>query len=120
MEVAMTTTRSIALLFAPLLIGSALASLSPAAAASETDGRAVAQCRAEVLRHFPAGAIRNQRVASISGNARHTRVAMFVTADRRYSFDCATDAAGNVVTASWNPPTDTRLASGSAQGNQAQ
>jgi hypothetical protein len=121
MEVAMTTTRSIALLFAPVLIGSALAAVSPASAASEADGRAVAQCRAEVLRHFPAESIRNQRVASITGNARHTRVAMFVTTDRRYSFECTADAEGRVVTAAWNPPVETRLAAGgSAQGNQAQ
>jgi len=115
----MTTTRSIALLFAPVLIGSALATVSPATAASEAEGRAVAQCRAEVLRHFPAETIRTQRVASISGNARHTRIAMFVTTDRRYSFECGTDADGRVVTASWNPPVETRLAGG-GQSNQAQ
>lgn len=115
----MTTTRSLISLIAPALVGAALFAGSPVQAASDSDGRAVAQCQAEAVRHFPAGAIRSQRVASISGNSRHTRVSIFVTADRRYSFDCSTDADGRVVTASWTPPGETRLA-GAAPGNQAQ
>lgn len=110
--------KSVALLFVPALIGSALATVSPAAAEAD-EGRAVAQCRAEVLRHFPAETIRSQRIASISGNSRRTRVAMFVTTDRRYSFDCTAGADGRVLTASWNPPVDTRLA-GNAGDSQAQ
>lgn len=115
----MTSVRNIALLFAPALIGSALWAASPAAAASESEGRAVAQCRQEVLRHFPAETIRSQRIASISGNARRTRIAMFVTTDRRYSFECTAGADGRVLTASWNPPVETRLA-GAGSANQAQ
>jgi hypothetical protein len=108
------TSRSMISLIAPALFGAALFASSPAAALADSEGRAVAQCRAEVARHFPAETIRSQRVASISGNARHTRVAMFVTTDRRYSFDCTADASGRVTTASWNPPVETRLAGGQA------
>jgi hypothetical protein len=117
MEDDMTTTRKLIALFAPLA-GAALAIGSPAAAASE-DGRAVAQCRAEVLRTFPAETIRSQRIASISGNSRHTRVAIAVTTDRRYTLDCRADAEGRVVTASWNPNLGTRLAS-TAPASQGQ
>lgn len=112
----MTTTRSLALLFAPALLGSALLAATPVAAASESEGRAVAQCRAEVLRQFPQESIRSQRIASISGNARRTRIAMFVTTDRRYSFECTAGADGRVLTASWNPPVETRLAGAAANG----
>lgn len=115
----MTTTRSLISMIAPALVGAALFAGSPAQAASEAEARAVAQCRAEVARHFPAGAIRSQRVASISGNARHTRVSIFVTADRRYSVDCSTDGDGRLVTAAWTPPAETRLA-GAGAANQAQ
>jgi hypothetical protein len=118
MEVTMTSIRNIAPFLAPVLAVAALAAASPAAAASESEGRAVAQCRAEVLRHFPREQIRSQRVASITGNSRRTRIAMFVTTDRRYSFECTAGADGRVVTATWNPPVDTRLAGGEA--NQAQ
>jgi hypothetical protein len=109
MEVTMTSIRNIALLLAPALAGAALS--TPALAASESEGRAVAQCRAEVLRHFPQEQIRSQRIAGISGNSRRTRINMFVTTDRRYSFECTAGADGRVLTASWNPPVDTRLAS---------
>jgi hypothetical protein len=119
MEADMTTTRSLISLIAPALVGVALFAGSPVQAASESDGRAVAQCQAEVARHFPAGAIRSQRIASISGNSRHTRVSILVTADRRYTLECSTDADGRIATASWTPPSETRLA-GAAQGNQAQ
>jgi hypothetical protein len=118
MEVTMTSIRNIALLLAPALAAVALSTASPASAASESEGRAVAQCRAEVLRHFPQEQIRSQRIAEISGNSRRTRVNMFVTTDRRYSFECTAGADGRVLTASWNPPVDTRLAS--REANQAQ
>ena len=115
----MTTTRSFALLIAPALAGAALAAASPAAAMGESEGRAVAQCRTELLRHFPAESIRSQRIGEISGNSRRTRVSMFVTTDRRYTFECTAGADGRVLTASVNPPVETRLAGG-APANQAQ
>jgi hypothetical protein len=113
----MTSVRKFLLLLAPTLVGSVLAAYGPAVAEVDAnDGRAVAQCRAEVLRHFAPETIRTQRIASISGNSRHTRVSMFVTTDRRYSFECATDAAGRVVTATWNPPAERRLAAVAPEG----
>jgi hypothetical protein len=112
MEPTVTSMRKSILLLAPTLVGSALLAYGPASAeASEGEARAVALCRAEVLRHFPEGTIRNQRIAAISGNSRRTRVEMFVTTDRRYSFDCTTGADGRVVTASWNPPVERAIAS---------
>jgi hypothetical protein len=108
MEVTMTSVRNIALLLAPALAGAMLSTAS----------RAVGQCRAEVLRHFPQDSIRSQRIASITGNSRRTRIAMFVTTDRRYSFECTAGADGRVVSATWNPPVGTRLAGGEA--NRAQ
>jgi hypothetical protein len=118
MEVAMTTARSIGLLFVPALAGSALALASPAAAMGGSDGQAVAQCRTELLRHFPSDSIRSQRISEISGNSRRTRVSMLVTTDRRYTFECIAGADGRVLTASVNPPVETRLA-GAAPANQA-
>ena len=79
---------------------------------AQNDARAVAQCRAEMLRQFPAGAVQSDRVASINGNSRRIRVQLIVNADRRYTFDCATDGEGAVQTASLNPPANTRLAAG--------
>ncbi|MGE0180280.1 MAG: hypothetical protein AB7O91_10725 [Sphingomonas sp.] len=79
---------------------------------AQNDGRAVAQCRAEMLRQFPEGAVRSDRVASIQGNSRRIRVQLIVNADRRYTFDCATDAEGAIQTAALNPPANTRLAGG--------
>jgi hypothetical protein len=117
MEVTMTSIRNIALLLTPAL-ASAMLTASPALAASESEGRAVSQCRAEVLRHFPQEQIRSQRIAEISGNSRRTRINMFVTTDRRYSFECTAGADGRVLTATWNPPVDTRLAS--REAGQAQ
>jgi len=119
MEVTMTSIRNIALLLVPALAGLALSTATPAAAASESEGRAVAQCRAEVLRHFPQEQIRSQRIAEISGNSRRTRINMFVTTDRRYSFECTAGPDGRVLTASWNPPVDTRLASRAADQTQS-
>ena len=116
----MTSVRRLILLLAPTLVGSSLLACGPVRAeAADTDGRAVATCRAEVLRHFPAETIRSQRIASISGNSRRTRVEMFVTTDRRYSFACGTDADGRVVTASWNPPVERRLAA-AARSDESQ
>ena len=107
----MTSVRRLLLLLAPALVGSSLVAYGPASAAAvDNDGRAVAQCRAEVLRHFPAETIRSQRIASITGNRRRTKVEMFVTTDRRYGFECTTDADGRIVTASWTPPVERRLA----------
>jgi hypothetical protein len=118
MEVTMTSIRNIASLLAPALVGAALLTASPAAAASEAEGRAVSQCRAEMLRHFPQDQIRSQRIAEISGNSRRTRISMFVTTDRRYSFECTAGPDGRVLTASSNPPVDTRLASREASPAQ--
>lgn len=94
--------------------------LLPAAAATaaffaqpafaQNDARAVAQCRAEMLRQFPEGAVQSHRVASIQGNSRRVRVQLIVNADHRYTYDCATNGAGDVQTASLNPPATTRLA----------
>ena len=117
----MTSVRRPILLLAPTLVGSSLLAWGPVqAAAADNDGRAVAQCRAEVLRHFPAETIRSQRVASISGNSRRTRVEMFVTTDRRYGFDCTTDGDGRIVTAAWNPPVERRLAAAAQPEGQNQ
>ena len=93
-----------------VLLSAALPVLSPASAASEAEGRAVAQCRAELLRQFPEGALRSHRVGAIAGNARTTRVTLHATADRRYTFECAADARGRIVTATLTPPSATRLA----------
>lgn len=113
----MTSFRKSILLLAPTLVGSALLAYGPASAeTSEGETRAVAQCRAEVLRHFPQETIRNQRIASISGNSRRTRVEMFVTTDRRYSFECTAGADGRVITASWNPPVARALAVAQPEG----
>lgn len=81
-------------------------------AVAQNDGRAVAQCRAEMLRQFPEGTVQSHRVASIQGNSRRIRVQLIVNADRRYTFDCATDGDGAVQTASLTPPANTRLAAG--------
>jgi len=95
----------------PALFASALLTATPAAA-DGSDGQAVAQCRAELLSRFDAGAIRSYRVGSIAGNSRRTRVTFYVNADRRYTFECAAGANGEVLTASLTPPPETRLAGG--------
>lgn len=102
----------------PALFASALFTATPAAA-DGSDERALAQCRAELLSRFDDGAVRSYRVGSIAGNARRTRVTFYVNADRRYTFECAAGANGEVLTASLNPPASTRLA-GSGAGSQAQ
>lgn len=102
----------------PALFASAL--LTPtAAAAGGADERAVAQCRAELLSRFDEGAIRSYRIGEIAGNSRRTRVTIYVNADRRYTFECAAGANGEVLTASLTPPASTRLA-GAGAANQAQ
>jgi hypothetical protein len=99
MEVTMTSMiLKTALPLAAILIAS-----GPAAAASEAEGRAVAACRAEMLSRFDAGQVRSHRVGEIAGNSRSTRVTLFVNADRRYTFACAADRDGRVVTASFDP-----------------
>ena len=108
--------RVVPLAFPIVLVGSALWALSPAQAISEAEGRAVAQCRAEMLSQFPEGAVRNHRIGEIAGNSRQTRVTIYANADRRYTFECATDADGRIVTAALNPPRgDTRLAAGAGR-----
>ena len=90
------------------LLASALAA-TPAAA--EPAQRAVAQCRAELLSRFPEGAVSSYRVTDISGNSRRTRVTISVTADRRYTFDCAAGADGRILSADFNPPRQAQQAS---------
>lgn len=77
---------------------------------AQNDGRAVAQCRAEMLRQLPAGSVQSDRVASIQGNSRRIRVQIIANADQRYTFDCTTDGQGAIQTAALNPPAATRLA----------
>ena len=95
----------------PALFASTLFLATPAFA--ESDGRAVAQCRAELMSRFEPGAIRSYRIGEIAGNARRTRVTIYVNADRRYTFECAAAANGQVLTASLDPArTGPRLAAG--------
>lgn len=105
--------------FVALPAAAAAAAFFVQPAAAQNDGRAVAQCRAEMLRQFPEGAVQSHRVASIQGNSRRVRVQLIVNADQRYTYDCATNAAGDVQTAALNPPATTRLASGQTR-NQGQ
>jgi hypothetical protein len=104
-------TRQFLLAALPL---TALFAAAPASALSDSDGRAVAACRAEMLSRFDAGQVRSYRVGEIAGNARSTRVTLYVNADRRYTFACATDGHGQIVTASIDPPRGSarQLASG--------
>jgi hypothetical protein len=99
------------LVVVPLAFVSALIAVQPAAA--EPAERAVAQCRAELLSRFAQDEIRNYRVASITGNSRRTRVTFAVTADQRYTFECAADARGQILLANIDPPRGgTQLAAG--------
>ena len=93
-----------------ILLASTLLPAAPAAA--EPAGRAVAQCRAELLAQFPEGAVRNHRVAEISGNSRRTTVRIGVNADQRYVYQCTAGADGSLLTAAFDPPRDRQLASG--------
>jgi len=93
-------TRQILLAALPL---AALFASAPASAASDAEGRAVAACRAEMLSRFDQGQVRSYRVGDIAGTSRATRITIYVNADRRYTFTCAADGQGQVVTASIDP-----------------
>jgi len=87
---------------APALFASTLFLATPAVAAG-ADELALSQCRTELLSRFEPGAIRSYRIGAIAGNSRRTRVTIYVNADRRYTFECATGASGEVLTASLDP-----------------
>jgi len=107
----MVRSMTVPALLASALFASTLFVATPAAA--EPAQRAVGQCRAEMLAHFPAGAVRTYRVAEIGGNSRRTRVAINVTADRQYRFECAAGPDGRILAASFDPPrSDAQLAAG--------
>ena len=93
-------TRALALSLAPVLLGAGLLATAPAAA--EPAQRAVAACRAELLSRLPEA--RNYRIADISGNSRRTEVTINVTADQRYTFECAAGPDGRIISADFNPP----------------
>ena len=105
-------TRSILLSALPL--AAALFASTPASALSDSDGRAVAACRAEMLSRFDSGAVRSFRIGEIAGSSRNTRVTIYVNADRRYTFECATGRDGQIQTASFTParPGGPQLAAG--------
>ena len=90
-------------LIAALPLAVALFAAAPAAALSDSESRAVAACRTDMLSRFDAGQVRSWRVGEIAGSARNTRVTLYVNADRRYTFSCAADAQGQIVTASIDP-----------------
>lgn len=90
-------------LIAALPLAAALFGAAPVQALSDSESRAVAACRTDMLSRFDAGQIRSWRVGEIAGSARNTRVTLYVNADRRYTFSCATDAQGQIVTASIDP-----------------
>lgn len=102
------------ILLSALPVAAALLAASPAAAVSDSDGRAVAACRTEMLSRFDAGAVRSFRIGEIAGSARNTRVTFYVNAERRYEFQCAADRQGQIVTASFDPARtgDRQLAAG--------
>ena len=106
-------TRPLLLAIPPILFASALA-VPTAAEAGGPAERAVAACRAEMFGAFPDGTVRTHRIAEIAGNARRTRVTIAVRADRRYTFECAADRDGRIVTAAFDPPREEprRLAAG--------
>src|SRR3954451_13870982 len=91
-------------LIAALPIAATLLASAPASALSDSEGRAVAACRTEMLSRFDAGQVRSWRVGEIAGSSRNVRVTLYVNADRRYTFACASYARGQVVTASIYPP----------------
>lgn len=101
MEVEMKSALKLSIV--PVLAAAAFLAPSPAAALVGPAERAVAQCRAEALGAFGAGEVRSHRIGEIAGNSRRTRVTIYVTAGRRYTFDCAVGADGRIVTASFNP-----------------
>ena len=84
-------------------VAAALLTSAPASALSDSEARAVAACRTELLSRFDPGQVRSWRVGEIAGSSRNTRVTIYVNADRRYTFACAADGHGQVVTASIDP-----------------
>jgi len=104
------------ILLSALPVAAALLAASPASALSDSEGRAVAACRSEMLSRFDEGQVRSYRVGTIAGSARNTRVTIFVNADRRYRFECGAGADGQVLTAALNPPVAPRLAAAGNQG----
>ena len=96
----------------PALFASALLAASPGRRPRHRRPRR----RPVPRRAAPAGSTRARsaryRVGSIAGNSRRTRVTIFVNADRRYTFECAAGADGEVLTASLNPPASTRARGG--------
>ena len=92
------------ILLGALPLAAALLASTPAQAASDADGRAVAACRAEMLSRFEPGQVRSFRVGEIAGNSRATRVTFLVNADQRYTFACSANPQGGIVTASIDPP----------------
>jgi hypothetical protein len=91
------------ILLSALPLAAALFASAPAQALSDADGRAVAACRAEMLSRFETGQVRSFRVGEIAGTSRNIRVTFYVNADRRYTFACAADGQGQIVTASIDP-----------------
>ena len=102
----------IPVLFAPALL--LAASFATPAVAGGPAERAVSECRAELLSRFPEGSIRAYRLAEVKGNSRGTRLTFRITADRRYRFECNTNADGSIEVAALNPPRsgDAQLAAG--------
>jgi hypothetical protein len=90
-------------LIAALPLAATLLTSAPAQALTDSEGRAVAACRTEMLSRFDAGQVRSWRVGEIAGSSRNTRVTLYVNADRRYTFACAADSQGQIVTASIDP-----------------
>ena len=90
-------------LLSALPLAAALLASAPAFAVSASEGRAVAACRDEMLSRFEAGQVRSWRIGDIASTSRSTRVTIYVNADRRYTFACAADGRGQVVTASIDP-----------------
>ncbi|MGQ0558687.1 MAG: hypothetical protein ACT4OE_03755 [Sphingosinicella sp.] len=90
-------------------LAASLAGLATPASA-EPAGRAVDQCRAELIASFPADTIRSSRILSIDISSRRTEVTFSVNADRRYRFECTVDSRGRIVTAAFNPARSAQLA----------
>jgi hypothetical protein len=83
MEVTMTRQ----ILMTALPLAAALLASSPASALSDSEGRAIAACRSDLLSRFEAGQVRSYRIGEIAGSSRSTRVTIYVNADRRYTFE---------------------------------
>jgi hypothetical protein len=116
MEVTMTRQ----ILMTALPLAAALLASSPASALSDSEGRAIAACRSELLSRFDAGQVRSYRIGEIAGSSRSTRVTIYVNADRRYTFECGAGPDGRILTAALTPPVATRLAGGASGAAQGQ